>query len=219
MNLTYIVKPGDSLDSIAQRFNSSETAIQQINNIANPQNLYVGQVLVVPVTDTDTINYINYTVQPGDTLGEIADRFDVDLNDLSRLNNINNPNLIYVGQPLIIPIQKPTEPVTYFPYTVQPGDTLGMIAQRFGVSIGEVMQANNIYNPNLIYAGQTILIPSYRSSPGNYITYQVQPGDTLADIADRFDVDMSDLIGLNRITNPHAIYAGQTLLIPTELPG
>ncbi len=116
-------------------------------------------------------------------------------------------------------------------YMVQRGDTLFGIALRFGSSVQAIVSANSLANPNLIYAGQTLIIPD-SSAPGAPVppppppsgepappptggsTYVIQRGDTLSTIAARHGVTVSALIQANNLTNPNLIYAGQTLVIP-----
>jgi LysM repeat protein len=116
-------------------------------------------------------------------------------------------------------------------YTIQRGDTLYSIALRFGVSVQTIAAANNIINPNLIYAGQVIVIPDGSSNggdtgspttpaapvpvpPPSSGTYVIKPGDTLFRIAVLHGVTMAALIQANGIVNPNIIYAGQVLSIP-----
>jgi LysM repeat protein len=124
-----------------------------------------------------------YTVQPGDNLFRIALRFNVSLTTLAQANNISNVNLIFVGQVLTIPSGSDTPAPTPLPgtprptaaptqppaggqtYTVQRGDTLNRIAQRFGLTFQVLAQANNISNPNRIFAGQVLTIPAGGSAP------------------------------------------------------
>ncbi len=118
---------------------------------------------------------IIHIVQPGETLSRIAARYGVTVQAIVQANHITNPNLIYVGQRLIIPISgtitptattttttTPTSPPDqgYIVYYVRPGDTLNKIAARFGVTVQAIVQANHITNPNLIYVGQRLLIPT-----------------------------------------------------------
>jgi LysM repeat protein len=116
-------------------------------------------------------------------------------------------------------------------YVVQPGDTLSKIAAQYGVTVQAIAEANNIVNPNLIHAGQRLVIPgvdgpvSGTTSPqptaaagggtatGNQ-TYVVQPGDTLSAIAVRFRVTVQAIVQANNIANPSLILSGQTLIIP-----
>ena len=94
-------------------------------------------------------------VQPGDTLSGIAARYGTTYQTLAALNGITNPNLIYAGQTIRIP-EDGSSTARY--YTIQPGDTLSGIAQKFGTTVSELQRLNGISNPNLIYAGNTIRI-------------------------------------------------------------
>ncbi len=100
-------------------------------------------------------------------------------------------------------------------YTVQPGDRLFRIAQRFGVDYRTLAAYNNIVNPNLIYPGQVLRIPGTGQPPTqNEIRYTVQPGDNLFRIALRYNMNYLYLASYNRIANPHQIRVGQVIRIP-----
>ncbi len=106
----------------------------------------------------------SYVVQPGDTLGIIAQRYGTTVSELVSLNSISNPNLIYPGQVLLLPgcttTPPPTQPPATTTYTVVVGDTLFSIAVRFGTTVSELSALNGITNPNLIYAGQVLVVPA-----------------------------------------------------------
>lgn len=130
---------------------------------------------------------VTHVVQPGENLFRISLRYGVSVQDIVVANNITNPNVIYVGQVLIIPVRgttPPTQPPPVNPtpnppvnpptqpppttgttYTVQRGDTLSAIARRFGVTVQAIASANNISNPNLIYVGQVLQIPGAGTNP------------------------------------------------------
>lgn len=101
-------------------------------------------------------DYITYVVQPGDTLSGIALRYGTTYQTLASLNGISNPNLIYAGQTIKVPENGSSSGQVY---TVQYGDTLSEIAERFGTTVSAIASLNGIANPNLIYAGQTLQIP------------------------------------------------------------
>ena len=150
----YTVQRGDTLYSIATRFNTTVEELVRLNGLADT-TIFVGQKLKVPgPVSTPAVEYI---VQEGDTLFSIARRFGVDMEELARVNGIDDPSTIYVGQRLIIPGGEAT-PARQL-YYVQPGDTLTSIAQRFGISLQALMEANNITDPDEIYAGQVLRIP------------------------------------------------------------
>ncbi len=108
-----------------------------------------------------------HTVKFGDTLNSISRLYGVSVQALMAANNIYNANLIYAGQTLCIPGSTPVPPKppcsTY--YTIQWGDTLSSIAWRYGTTVWAIMSANNIYNPNYIYAGMILYIPCGSKPP------------------------------------------------------
>ena len=125
-----------------------------------------------------------------------------------RLNNISNPNLIYPGQVLIIRESGgSTPPSGTTTYTVQRGDTLSEIAERFGTTVSALVLANNIADRDRIYPGQVLIIPA----GGCVDNYIVQRGDTLSEIAERFGTTVARLASLNNIRNTDRIYIGQVL--------
>jgi peptidoglycan-N-acetylglucosamine deacetylase len=103
-------------------------------------------------------------VQSGDTLLRIANRYNTTIGAIAQLNGIVNVNLIRVGQQLRIPgTQTPAPPPPPAPqttYTVRPGDNLYRISLRFGVPLQRLIDVNRIVNPNLIFVGQVLVIPS-----------------------------------------------------------
>ena len=109
-----------------------------------------------------------------------------------------------------------TETITY---TVQRGDTLWAIARRYGTTSEEIAEINNISNPNLIYPGQQLKIPTNSTTEGEEtrgtgdIIYTVQRGDTLSRIAREYNVTVAHIVELNDISNPNLIYPGEKLRI------
>ena len=98
-------------------------------------------------------------------------------------------------------------------YKIKPGDTLSGIALKYNTTVRHLAQINNIKNPNLIYAGEIITISHNRNDKINGKTYVVKWGDTLSEIAVKYDTTVSKLVKLNNISNPDLIYAGETLKI------
>jgi LysM repeat protein len=111
-----------------------------------------GKTFVESETTTPSKNYIEYTVQSGDTLWGIGQKYGVDYQTIASYNGIENPSLIYRGQVIKVPLEKTA-------YTVQSGDTLWGIGQKYGVNYEKIANYNGIENPYLIYPGQQIIIP------------------------------------------------------------
>ena len=165
---TYIVQSGDTLTSIAIRFDTTVQAIVDLNDLENPNLIYVGEILKIPTDSRGNIavpstrQYMTtYIVQNGDTLSSIAQKFDTTVQSIVSINNISNLNLIYTGEILKIRTSINTgsrgENFSSL-YTVQKGDTLSSIAKKFGVDYKELIEKNNMTNPNLIYVGEVIRI-------------------------------------------------------------
>lgn len=123
-----------------------------------------------------------YTVKPGDNLFRIGYAHGVTVEALMRANGIYNPNLVYAGQSLCIPGNNPPpnpvpKPNCGFYYTVQWGDTLSVVAQRYGVTMYAIMQANNIANANFIYAGMILWIPCGSNNNSGGTSYAQWKGE------------------------------------------
>lgn len=157
----YVVKSGDTLSGIALKFNTTYQELARINNIDDPNLISVGQVLKIksdaveniPVPPVNTGQ--TYIVQSGDSLSGIAAIYGTIWQDLAKINNIDNPSLIYPGQELRV-----NGVVSYQPtyYTVQSGDNLSVIANNYGTSWQSIAELNGLDNPNLIYEGQQLKI-------------------------------------------------------------
>lgn len=160
----YTVKRGDTLSKIATIYGTTVKEIAQINEIQNVNLIYPGQVLRILVnsnvhgSESNATGKTYYTIRRGDTLWRIASRYGVSVPNIVNWNNIQNPNLIYPGQRIIVYGTYNTTPNRYYYYTVQRGDTLWKIARRYGVSVRWIARLNGIRNPNLIYPGQILKI-------------------------------------------------------------
>lgn len=99
---------------------------------------------------------VAYTVRRGNTLFGIANFFGTTVDKILGYNNIQDPNMIYVGQTLNIPVD--TEDYSGFVYVTRPGDTLWSIAQRFGTTVEELAKKNGMCNPNMLYPGTRLYI-------------------------------------------------------------
>lgn len=123
---------------------------------------------------------------------------------IAQMNGGKKPEPQPQPQPQPVPQEQTTT------YTIQPGDTLSSIANKFGTTYQHLAEINGISNPNLIYAGQTIKVTGTQNQE---TTYTVQPGDTLSGIGTKFGKDYHEIASKNGISNPNLIYAGQVLKI------
>ena len=153
---TITIRYGDTLSELAIEYNTTVERLVELNNIANPNLIYAGDTLIVPTSDPSSNITQIYVVQYGDTLSKIAQEYGTTVATLASINNIQNVNLIYVGQ--IIKIPSSSYDMSHRLYVVKRGDTLWGISRRFGVSIARIVMLNRIANPNLIYPGNVLRI-------------------------------------------------------------
>lgn len=207
--------------------------------------------LVIPVFAQDEPVH---TVEYGENLFRISQDHGIPVDDIARANNLEQVWLIYPGQQLIMPemdaevipdgpattegeissegvqIPAPLAPSTPEPtyYTVIYGQSLAQIAQAHGMSLGQLALLNNITNPDLIYAGQRLIVsgapdPNLAPTPfptsdvpgaTNLVTHIVQPGETLASIADQYGISWLQIAQTNNIYDADQIRIGEELTIP-----
>lgn len=213
MYVNYTVKSGDSLYSIANKYNTTVDIIKDVNNLTS-NVLSINQVLKIPTSTTSNItNYNNYTVVKGDSLYTIANKFNTTVNDLKNINNLISNNLS-IGQILKIPNLEGSnqQEDNYSNYTVKAGDSLYKIASLYQTSVNAIKELNNLTNNNLSI-GQVLKIPSYNQTNNNYKTYTVVSGDSLYRIANKFNTSVQAIKDLNNITS-NLLSIGQVLKIP-----
>jgi LysM repeat protein len=231
-----VVKPGETLSEIADRHGISLTRLMQANGITNPNLVVAGQSLRLPgssAAGAGSSRGGSVTVQPGDTLSDIADRQGISLNQLMQANGITNPDMVVAGQKLVLPGSRrataaaaPRELPTA-PYTVKSGETISEIADRFGTSTERLIQLNGISNPNLVVAGTRLAIPGRPSSsaaprstaaPRNAKEHVVRSGESLSTIADSYGLPVERLVAINKIDDPDLVVSGARLKLQAPPP-
>lgn len=141
-----------------------------------------------------------HVVQRGDTLWRISQRYGSTASQIALVNQLEDPNVLVVGQSLVVP-------ETNREYIVQPGDNLWAIAQRYGTRIQALVETKSS-NPAMIFIGQMLIMP--------FVSHSVQPGETLWMIAQRYGTSVEAIIQANQIANPSLIFPWQVLRIPAN---
>ena len=251
------------------------SAIQSMQPVINDQMIYSEEVYEPIITssevgvDMDPVEMSAetteiYLVQQGDMISQLAIDFDTSSAKLIELNNLENPDVLYVGQKLLVPAGRSTLSSSKTisvsnssviekggTYLIQSGDTLSEIAQRAGVSVDDLRSLNQIKN-DTIYAGQKLYIPSYGSVPeaapvldplplaeptplmapepapiaeaipvevpegaiGMVKEVQVYPGETLDDYARIYSVTKAEILRANPQIEGEELKEGFTIRIP-----
>lgn len=215
---TYVVKSGDSLWSIAQKYNMTVNELKALNGLTS-NNLQVGQVLNVGTTSNNMPNTGNtYTVKSGDSLWSIAQKYNTTVNELKSLNNLTSNDLT-IGQVLKVPTGTTSNEANT--YTVKSGDSLWSIANKYGTTVANLRSLNNLTSDNL-QVGQVLRVPSSEAGnntggTGSGTTYTVKSGDSLWNIANKYGTSVNAIKSLNGLTGD-ALSIGQVLLIPANTP-
>ena len=179
----------------------------------------------------------HYMVMPGDTVEEIAARYDIPATLLVQVNRLADPTALRTGQILAIPAHlAEAEPVADV-YIVQAGESLSSIAAKLGTSVDALLAQNSLINPNQLQIGQALQISGTAShtnaaapvvaevdiAPTVEHYYYVKYGDSLLGIANYFGVPTGLLLESNQLAEESALHVGDKLLIPDrsvhDVPG
>lgn len=148
----YIVQRGDTLYSLALKYNTTVDKLRKLNNL-NTNTLTIGQILVLPI-ENDIDEYDIYVVKKGDSLWSISRKFNIDINDLIELNNLKDLTL-QVNQSILVPKQQ--ENIETDLYIVKKGDTLWSISNKLNIPVQTLKELNNL-NSNLLKVNQQLKI-------------------------------------------------------------
>ncbi|MFO0138768.1 MAG: LysM peptidoglycan-binding domain-containing protein, partial [Cyanobacteriota bacterium] len=179
------------------------------------------------------------TVQPGETLSQIADRLGISMTRLMKLNGITNPDHVESGSKLTVPSSvsssgrakgaSSSSNVNTTKVTVKDGETLSEIADRHGMSVNELVRLNALSNADHVETGSTLRVKasavassrsadgpsSYRKGASQHV---VQPGENLSTIAEGYGVPMSRLVAINGLQDANHVEVGMRLRLKGNPP-
>lgn len=238
------IKNGETLSSIAAKYNVTISQIKEWNNLSS-NNIYMGRKLVIYIGDPKNIainksnknNLIangttKYQVRKGDTISEIARKFNVSEFQLRKWNNLNS-NKITVGQLLTIHSKDDAKSFgdntlpkksNVINYTIKPGDVLGTIAMQYNVSINDLKNWNNLKSEKLIAGKNLVIFTDSKPNTTQQVAtntkqgtpksnwHTVRNGESLWSIAKLYKVIVADIMAWNNLTSDR-VQIGQKLKI------
>ncbi|MCJ9204190.1 LysM peptidoglycan-binding domain-containing protein [Acinetobacter baumannii] len=231
----YVVQSGDSLNAIAAKYNLQTSYLADLNGLSRTAGLRAGQRLKLTgeVETTSKVSAKNtkeetpetYTVKSGDSLGNIANRYHLQLDYLAALNGLSRNSNVRVGQRLKLTGDLPTvetaktDTAKSSPkavvagkntekYTVKAGDSLNAIASRAGISVRELAEMNALKANANLQRGQNIVIPK------TVVEYKVKRGDTLIGLASKYGLETTLLAELNNLTPSTQLRIGDIIKVP-----
>lgn len=185
--------------------NNKGIIIKYGENILNINNL---PTIIYQVINSYLNNDNIYIVKSGDSLYAIAKKFNTNVDEIKKVNNLSS-NLLSIGQKLIIPSNDNSENNNESNniYIVKSGDSLYAISKKFNTSVDEIKKVNNLFS-NLLSIGQKLIIPTNEST----ITYTVIKGDSLYSIAKKYNTNVDELKKINNLSS-NLLSIGQKLII------
>ncbi|HCA5286771.1 LysM peptidoglycan-binding domain-containing protein [Acinetobacter nosocomialis] len=231
----YVVQSGDSLHAIAAKYNLQTSYLADLNGLSRTAGVRAGQRLkltgeVETSSKATTKNAKEetpdtYTVKSGDSLGNIANRYHLQLDYLASLNGLSRNSNVRVGQRLkltgdVPPVEtakvdtakSAAKPVAAGKntekYTVKAGESLHTIASRAGISVRELAEMNALKANANLQRGQNIVIPK------TVVEYKVKRGDTLIGLASKYGLETTLLAELNNLTPSTQLRIGDIIKVP-----
>ncbi|WP_151793781.1 lytic transglycosylase [Acinetobacter nosocomialis] len=231
----YVVQSGDSLHAIAAKYNLQTSYLADLNGLSRTAGVRAGQRLkltgeVETPSKATTKNVKEetpetYTVKSGDSLGNIANRYHLQLDYLASLNGLSRNSNVRVGQRLkltgdVPPVEtakvdtakSAAKPVAAGKntekYTVKAGESLHTIASRAGISVRELAEMNALKANANLQRGQNIVIPK------TVVEYKVKRGDTLIGLASKYGLETTLLAELNNLTPSTQLRIGDIIKVP-----
>jgi peptidoglycan endopeptidase LytF len=225
LEIDYTLENEESLEEVAQAFETSVEEITEINPDLTSEQYVPGQQIRLRYRPANCSGGTIYTVRGGETLGQIAARFRTTEEALRAANPFLQSIRLRAGLALCIPPRGGRGCPGGFFHTVAAGDSIYRLATRYGISVAAILQANPGLDLNRLYVGQRICIPSTRHRPiptprpsyggcARGFLYTVAYRDNLYAIASRFGIPMEAIIRVNPGLDPRRLYVGQQICIP-----
>ncbi len=215
-----VVKRGDSLTGISQKYGVRVTTIAKINNLKSPYKIYQNQSLMIPTQDI-----VYHKVRNNESLLTISKYYNTSVNKIMKANKLVNSSKIHKGTQLIVPIgnsnlkENKGKSLSNVYHTVKNGESLSHISLKYKVTKQDIIRLNNISNPSKIRSGQRLLVKRSRindnvkSKNVATVTHIVRRGENIGFIASKYGMKSSELMKVNKIKNPRKLKVGQKLVI------
>lgn len=205
-NTTALLIEYGFIDNVNDQKKLQNNLLDYVEGVVKAVSNYIGINYILPGEENSNENV--YIVKSGDTLYQIAKKYDITVNDLKNINNLVNDNL-FIGQSLKIPSNKEEIEKKFNEYIVKSGDTLYQIAKNYNISVNDLIKYNEL-STTILQPGQVIQIPIIKASD---IIYTVKKGDTLYSIALNYNITPDEIKKLNNLTS-NTLSIGQELYIP-----
>lgn len=232
----YSVQVGDTLTGIADKFDTTPQTVANLNEVDTNYRVQKGEVLIVPAkvviekssVKTSYLKTTSYVVKTGESLGSIANNYEISVSELASLNNLKPNTGLLVGQRIQVPVTAATTKVTaqddqrqadkvvnkyrgaIESYSVKNGESLNSLAARYNIAASDLAALNGL-RPNIaLQRGQTIKVPKMTT------TYKVKVGDSLISLANKYEISAKELASMNNMAATTQLRIGQTITVPNH---
>ncbi|WP_079505704.1 LysM peptidoglycan-binding domain-containing protein [Mesobacillus jeotgali] len=218
MGQGYTAIKGDTFPLISETIENGRYEVLVKEGVSGTINVSDVELVTEPAQPTAP-NTMDYTVASGDTLWKIAAKFSTTISEIVTLNHLDPNKYLYIGQKLKVPAPSAPEPATQpVIHSVQTGDTLWKIAQKYGTTIDAIVKANDLDPAKYLYIGQKLTIPSSPAIPeppaAQPVIHTVVSGDTLWKISSKYGTSIDAIVKANNLDPAKYLYIGQKLTIP-----
>lgn len=218
---TLIFDPGEAPSDLTRRLGPNRAARSSF--LSRRRGVLAALVMLFSLVGPAVASAAEHEVGEGETLSQIAVSYGVTVDDITRINDLDDPDSIRAGDILLIP-DPPYDGPT-LSYEVASGDTLSEIADRYDVDVDDLLSLNGLDDPNRVKVGQELLIPDPQAAEdtterpyGFDAIHTVDEDDVLGLIAEEYGVTMSSIMRANGITDPNLVQLGDELVIPDVMP-